>query len=85
MTTEIISTVEHFLVDQIMMGEKGTRIDPQVSLFDTGVVDSLSLLRLINFLEEQYGIVVEDEEVVPANFDTLNIIESFVARKLNHQ
>jgi acyl carrier protein len=85
MTTNITSTIERFLVDQIMMGDKGTKIDPETSLINSGVIDSLSMLRLINFLEEEFGIVVEDEEVVPDNFDTLKIMESFVAEKLNHQ
>lgn len=82
MTTNISSTIENFIVDQIMMSNKGTRIDPESSLINSGIVDSLSLLRLINFIEEEFGIVVEDEEVVPDNFDTLNIMETFVTQKL---
>lgn len=63
------------------MGGKDTKIDPDSSLIDGGVVDSLSLLRLIKFVEEEFGIVVDDEEVVPENFETLNIMESLVSKK----
>lgn len=82
MISNIVSTIESFIVEEIMMADKGTRIDPDSSLIKSGLVDSLSLLRLISFLEAEFGIVVEDEDVVPENFDSLNIMESFVAKKL---
>lgn len=82
MSSNISSTIERFLVDEIMMASKDTKIDPDESLINSGVVDSLSLLRLINFIEERFGVVIEDEEVVPENFDTLNIMETFVGERL---
>ncbi|MCB8978388.1 MAG: acyl carrier protein [Ardenticatenaceae bacterium] len=82
MSLEISSTLERFIVDELMMGDKNTRVDPDVSLVSSGIVDSLALLRLIAFVEEKFGVTVEDDEVVPDNFETLNIMESFVAAKL---
>ena len=40
------------------------------SLLETGVLDSLSLLRLVVFIQERFGIVVDDVDLVPENFDT---------------
>ena len=82
MTSDISKTIERFIVDEIMMAKKDTRIDPDESLINSGVVDSLSLLRLINFIEEKFDVIVEDEEVVPENFDTLKIMETFVTERL---
>ena len=82
MTSNIASTIENFIVEEIIMGSKGTRIDPESSLINSGIIDSLSLLRLISFLEGEFGIVIEDEDVVPENFDTLTIMESLVASRL---
>jgi acyl carrier protein len=65
-----------------MMVGKEIKIDPESSLIKSGIVDSLSLLRLISFLEEKFGIVIDDEDVVPENFDTIKIMESLVAEKI---
>jgi acyl carrier protein len=82
MTSNIANTIESFIVEEIMMVGKEIKIDPESSLIKSGIVDSLSLLRLISFLEEKFGIVIDDEDVVPENFDTIKIMESLVAEKI---
>ncbi len=79
---EIVDTIEKFIVDEIIVGEKGTELDPDESLISSGIVDSLALLRLIAFIEEQFGVVIEDEEVVSDNFETLNVMKGLVESKL---
>jgi acyl carrier protein len=73
--------IEKFIVDEIMLADNGTKIDPDESLISNGVLDSLGLLRLIAFIEEQFGIEVDDGDVVPDNFQTLNVMEGFLAEK----
>lgn len=82
MNSNIKPTLERFIVDEIMLGDRQTTIDPEASLISSGVIDSLALLRLINFVEEQFGVTVGDDEVVPDNFETLSAAEEFVQRKL---
>jgi acyl carrier protein len=48
------------------------------SLLETGVLDSLSLLRLVVFIQEQFGIVVDDVDLVPENFDTVDAICAYL-------
>jgi len=79
---EIVGTIEKFIVDEIIVGEKGTELDPDASLISSGIVDSLALLRLIAFIEEKFGVVIEDEEVVSDNFETLNVMKGLVESKL---
>jgi acyl carrier protein len=78
----IAQTIERFIVDEIMFGNSNIRIDPEQSLIESGILDSLALLRLIGFIEEQFGVVVEDGEVVPDNFQSLSRTEAFVQQKL---
>ena len=79
-TTEV---VEHFILDDLLSGSRSTPIDPNESLVNSGVIDSLAILRLIAFLEEKFGIVVEDDEVVPENFDTVvQIVEMVESKKV---
>jgi acyl carrier protein len=73
--------VVEFIQEELLFGNKDVTIDPDDSLFTRGILDSLSLLRLIAFLEEQLGIEVKDVEVTPDNFQTINEINAFIQRK----
>lgn len=79
---EIESTIEKFIVNELIFGAEGTKLDPDQSLISSGVIDSLAILRLITFIEETFGVVVDDEEVVAENFETVNVIKAFVQNKL---
>lgn len=60
-------------------GEGGLAAD--ASLLDQGIVDSTGVLEVITFLETEFGIKVEDDEMTPDNLDTIANIVAFVARK----
>jgi len=77
----IEETVERFVIDELIVGDSQMKLDPDQSLVSSGVIDSLAILRLISFLEEKFGVVVEDDEVVPENFETINVIKAFVEAK----
>ena len=50
----------------------------ETSLLDSGILDSLSLLRLVVFLEERFGIGVGDADLLPDNFASVNAICAYV-------
>jgi acyl carrier protein len=58
-----------------------SEISDDTSLITSGLVDSTGMLEVIAFLESEYGIKIEDREMVPANLETINRIAAFVARK----
>jgi acyl carrier protein len=51
------------------------------SLLDQGIVDSTGVLEVIGFIEETFGITVEDSELLPENLDSIQGIAQFIARK----
>jgi len=51
------------------------------SLLDRGIVDSTGVLEVVMFLEETFGVVVEDDEIVPENLDSVAAMAAYVARK----
>ena len=53
----------------------------QTSFLDTGIIDSTGVLELVSFLQEQFGIVLEDGEIVPENLDTVGNIVNLIQRK----
>ena len=51
------------------------------SLLTTGIVDSTGMLEVIAFLEDTFAVTVSEDEMVPANLDSIENITRFVARK----
>ncbi|MCI0515802.1 acyl carrier protein [candidate division KSB1 bacterium] len=60
-----------------------TKLEDSTSFLKDGIIDSTGILELITYLEETYQIKIEDEELVPENFDSLQRIDQYLQKKLN--
>lgn len=47
-----------------------------------GVIDSTGVLELVSYLEERFGIKVEDEEMIPDNLESIRNVARYVEKKL---
>jgi len=76
--------LRQFIADNFLFGEPGAAesLGDGDSLIDAGLIDSTGVLELVQFLEETWGLSVLDEEMVPANLDSLANLEAFVKKKL---
>lgn len=73
--------IKAFIINNFLFGQdRGLRDDQ--SFLESGIVDSTGMLELVSFVEEKYGISIEDKELVPQNLDSLSNISRLVARKL---
>jgi acyl carrier protein len=81
MNTEAL--LKRFIIDELLVGDSRIQVTNDASLLSSGVIDSLSLIRLINFIEEQFHVTIEDEEVVPENFETINALLVMINGKQN--
>ena len=70
-----------YIADNLMMGASSERLDDGSSFLELGIIDSTGVIELISFLEETFGIQVQDDEIVPENLDSLEAIERFVLQK----
>jgi len=73
--------VRQFIVDQFLFGQEVSAPAASDSLLGRGIIDSTGVLEMVSFLEERFEIDVEDQEVVPANLDSIECIVRFVERK----
>ncbi|WP_208543255.1 acyl carrier protein [Marilutibacter alkalisoli] len=78
---DIRATVRQYILDNFLMGNEEAYAD-DASFMDAQLLDSTGFLELVQFLEETYGIKVEDMEMMPDNLDSLVAVEQFVLRKL---
>lgn len=79
---EAKAEIERFILEEVLGGSRH-RLEPGEPLVGFGgLLDSLGLLRLIQFLEERFQIRVGDGDVGEENFGTLEHLAAFVVRKL---
>lgn len=60
-------------------------IDDDMLIFDKGLLDSMGLLFLIDFIKEEFNVEVKDDELVVDNFESVNNIASFVYKRLEER
>jgi acyl carrier protein len=72
--------IRGFLASNFYISDPGLLQD-STSLLDQGIIDSTGVLEVIGFLEETFGITVEDSELLPENLDSIQGIAHFVTRK----
>jgi acyl carrier protein len=75
------TTVRDFIVENFLFGD-GEKLNDNTSFMEEGIIDSTGILELVFFLEENFGIKIEDDELVPENMDNLQNIARFLERKL---
>jgi len=65
--------------------ETAVEFSDDESLLEAGIIDSMTMVDVITFLEATYGIIVDEDDMTPENFDTVNGIVSYVADRLGGQ
>jgi acyl carrier protein len=69
--------VEHFLFGQ------NIQLSETDSFLERGLIDSTGVLELVSFVEQTYGFQIQDDELVPENFDSLAALTRYAKRKMN--
>jgi acyl carrier protein len=79
--SEIREKIRSFVADNFLFGnDDGLKDDS--SFLDEGIIDSTGILELVSFLEEEFSISVEDEELVPENLDSIQNVVAYLGRKM---
>ena len=77
---EIKEQIRAFVTSNFYVADPAA-LEDDASLLDRGIIDSTGVLEVIFFIEETFGIKVEDSEMLPDNLDSIDRIANFVARK----
>jgi acyl carrier protein len=77
----IEADVRQYVLDKLMFGRTDVVVGSDTSFLESGLIDSTGVLELVAFLEEKFQIKVEDEDLIPANLDSVGAITRFVESK----
>jgi acyl carrier protein len=78
---EITTRVRDFVGSELDKEKRYGLLKDTDSLIETGIIDSLGIMRLLAYLESEFSIRLADEDLVPENFETIQAIRSLVERK----
>ena len=73
--------IRQFIVEDFLFGDDNGLKD-DTSFLDEGIIDSTGILELVSFVEEEFSISVEDEELIPENLDSIMNVVAYLERKM---
>ena len=73
--------IEDYITGEVVSRPELLPIGRDTKLIESGILDSLSILKLVAFLEEKLGVKVSPEDVVSENFETIGMISRFISEK----
>ena len=73
--------LRHFILENYLFSDDETALGDDDSFLDGGILDSMGILELIEYLDEGLGIKVEGDELVPDNLDSINSLLKFIRKK----
>jgi acyl carrier protein len=77
---EIESEIKKFIAKNLLYSGDGFNYGDDVSFLEEGIVDSIGVMELVAFVEENFKFRVNDQDVTPDNFDSVNRLASYIRR-----
>ena len=72
--------IREFIVENFLFGE-ANGLEEETSFLENGIIDSTGILELVEFLEDEFSITVEDEELIPENLDSIANVVKYLTTK----
>ncbi len=79
---EILAKLTDYVQTELLQGRPALALTPDYPIIVAGLIDSLSLFKLIAFMEEMFGAKIQPDEIILDNFETLHAITNMLKRKL---
>ncbi len=74
-------TVRNYILENYLFTDDQNALGNDDSFLEKGIIDSTGIMEVIFFLESEFGITVDDEDMVPENLDSVNNLTAFINRK----
>ena len=76
-----ITKIRAFIFENFLFDAEQDVLQNDTSFLEQGIIDSTGILELVEWLEEEFSMSVEDDELVPENLDSVNLLSAFITRK----
>ena len=77
--------IRAYILENYLFTSDQSALADNDSFLDRGIIDSTGILEVIYFLEDEFGVTVEDDEMIPENLDTVENLLAFISKKNGDQ
>jgi acyl carrier protein len=77
----IEGSIRDYIAENILFSDNGYTYSDDASFLEEGIIDSMGIMELVMFVGDTFRITVEDEELVPDNFDSITRLASYIRLK----
>jgi acyl carrier protein len=77
----IETQIKEYIARNLLFSDNGFPYPDDASFLEEGIVDSVGVMELVAFVEEKFDLKIEDTDVTPDNFDSVNKLAAFIRRK----
>ena len=81
--TTTVDPIRKFIFESFLFDADESALKNDDSFLEQGIIDSTGVLELVEWLEDEFSIQVEDEELIPENLDSVNLLAAFIQKKKN--
>ncbi len=78
----VAATIRNYIANNILFSGNSYPYPDNASFLDEGIVDSMNVLELVTFVEDTYGIKVDDQDIVPDHFDSVSKLAAYVSSRM---
>ncbi len=78
---EIQARIRDYIAQNLLFSDDGFGYSDNASFLEEGIVDSVGIMELVLFVEENFGLSVDDGDLTPDNFDSVNKLASYIKRR----
>ena len=73
--------IREFIAKELLFNPDGFPYADDTSFLEEGIVDSLGVMELVGFVQKEFGLLVDQDEVLPDNFGSVALLAAYVERK----
>ncbi len=78
---DVKESVRQYIIENFLFGDESPLESDSMSLLDGGIIDSVGVMELVAFLEQDFGLTIADEDLVPENLDSVDNLSGFIGRR----
>ena len=78
---EYIPKIRAFIFENFLFDAEEDSLQNESSFLEQGIIDSTGVLELVDWLEEEFTITVDDDELIPENLDSVILLAAYIDRK----
>ena len=78
---EIETKIKEYIANNLLFSNDGYNYPDNASFLEEGIVDSQGVMELVMFVEDEFKVTVDDEDITPDNFDSVSLLADYIKRK----